>query len=50
MLYKRPYIFFKGFCLDLTGFIRKHPGGSKVLQKYYYKDVTTILFTIYPHR
>jgi hypothetical protein len=26
-----------------------HPGGKKALRNYVYKDISKILFTIYPH-
>lgn len=26
-----------------------HPGGSQVIKNYLFKDVTDILFTVFPH-
>ena len=49
MKFQRPYIFFKGYCLDISDFIKRHPGGTKVLQKYYYQDMTTKLYVVFPH-
>lgn len=36
--------------LDLTDFIYEHPGGKKALSNYYYKDITDILFSVFPHK
>lgn len=36
--------------LDLTNFITEHPGGKKALVNYVNKDITDILFKVYPHK
>ena len=36
--------------LDLTEFIFEHPGGKKALTNYFYKDITDILFKVFPHK
>ena len=36
--------------LDLTEFIPLHPGGKKALANYINKDITEILFKVYPHK
>jgi len=35
--------------LDLTNFMDLHPGGKKALINYINKDITNIIFTVYPH-
>lgn len=30
-------------------FLSQHPGGAQAINKYIYKDVTEILFSVYPH-
>ena len=34
---------------NLTYFISKHPGGKKALSNYIGKDITNILFRVFPH-
>jgi len=36
--------------VDLTDFVNKHPGGKKAISNYFYKDITDILFSVYPHK
>ena len=45
----KDYVFYDGYCLDLSNFKYLHPGGSQIVQSYLYKDVTSILFTVFPH-
>lgn len=47
---KRFLTFYKENVFDLTDFVRIHPGGRKSLDNYIYKDVTDLLFTVYPHK
>ena len=47
---KRQIFFFEDRVLDLTKFQYVHPGGKKALANYVYKEVTDILFTVYPHK
>jgi cytochrome b involved in lipid metabolism len=48
--YQHRYIlFFEDKVIDITNFITQHPGGKKTLIDYIYKDVTNVLFKIYPH-
>lgn len=34
----------------MTDFIQLHPGGKKALINYTNKDITDILFKVYPHK
>lgn len=42
--------FYEDKVLDLTNFMVMHPGGRKALTNYLNKDITTIIFTVYPHK
>lgn len=44
------YLFFENKVLELTDFMSHHPGGIKAIKNYIYKDVTNILFEVYPHQ
>jgi cytochrome b involved in lipid metabolism len=46
---KRMYFFYEDRVLDLTEFMNIHPGGQKALKNYVSKDITDILFSVYPH-
>ncbi len=45
----RYIFFFEERVLDLTDFIPQHPGGKKAIINYLGKDVSSILFNVYPH-
>ena len=47
---KRFIAFHKERVLDLTEFVKIHPGGRKSLENYIYKDVSELIFTVYPHK
>jgi len=42
--------FYQDKVLDLTNFMEIHPGGKKALTNYLNKDITNIVFTVYPHK
>jgi cytochrome b involved in lipid metabolism len=42
--------FYQDKVLDLTNFMEIHPGGKKALTNYINKDITNIIFTVYPHK
>lgn len=42
--------FYQDKVLDLTNFMSIHPGGKKALINYLNKDITNIIFTVYPHK
>ena len=42
-------MFYKDQVFDLNNFCRFHPGGSKAIEPYKNKDITDILFRIFPH-
>jgi cytochrome b involved in lipid metabolism len=46
----KSYVFYENKVLDLTDFIHSHPGGVKAIKNYVYKDITNILFEVYPHQ
>lgn len=46
----RYFYFYEEKVLDLTDFIQVHPGGKKALLNYTFKDITDILFKVYPHK
>lgn len=46
---RRFIVFFDEKVLDLTDFLDKHPGGSKAIQHYRNKNISKILFQVYPH-
>lgn len=46
----RYFYFYEEKVLDLTDFIQFHPGGKKALLNYTNKDITDILFKVYPHK
>ena len=46
----RYFYFYEEKVLDLTDCIQLHPGGKKALLNYTNKDITDILFKVYPHR
>jgi len=43
-------VFYEDKALDITGFMNQHPGGRKALTNYLNKDITSILFTVFPHK
>ncbi len=43
------YIFYENKVFDLTEYLIIHPGGQKAIRNYMFKDVTSSLFTFYPH-
>ena len=43
------WIVYKGDVLDVTAFVEKHPGGSKVLLKYAGKDATAAIDGVKKH-
>lgn len=45
----RLYFFYEKSVLDLTTFADQHPGGRKALANYAGKDITNVIFTVYPH-
>lgn len=47
---KRFIAFYKENVVDLTDFLRIHPGGRKSLENFIYRDVTDLLFKVYPHK
>ena len=49
-MHRRYYFFFEGKVLDLTDFTSLHPGGKKALTNYVFKDITDIIFKVYPHK
>jgi len=46
---KKLLFFYDGKVYNLTYFIDKHPGGRKAIMNYIYKDITNILFKVFPH-
>lgn len=42
--------FYQDKVLDLTNFMSLHPGGKQALRDYLNKDITKIIFTVYPHK
>ena len=42
--------FYQDKVLDLSNFMEIHPGGKKALTNYLNKDITNIIFTVYPHK
>ena len=47
---QKQLFFYEDRVLDLTHFMNEHPGGKKALVNYVYKDITDILFNVYPHK
>ena len=47
---KKQLFFYEDKVLDLTNFMNEHPGGRKALTNYVYKDITDIIFSVYPHK
>lgn len=43
-------VFYEDKVLDLSAFMNQHPGGKKALMNYINKDITAILFTVFPHK
>lgn len=43
-------VFYEDKVLDLSAFMNQHPGGKKALLNYLNKDITNILFTVFPHK
>jgi len=48
--YNRMLFFYEEKVLDLTEFSIQHPGGKKALANYIFKDITDILFNVFPHK
>lgn len=46
---KKVIVYYGEDVLDLTGFVRKHPGGEKAITVYILKDIKNILFRVFPH-
>lgn len=47
---QRYFCFYQEQVLDLTDFVNRHPGGKKAISNYFYKDITEILFGVFPHK
>ena len=47
---RRQLFFYEDKVLDLTTFMSMHPGGKKALTNYVFKDITDIIFSVYPHK
>jgi cytochrome b involved in lipid metabolism len=47
---RKQIFFYEDKVLDLTHFMGEHPGGKKALTNYVYKDITDIIFSVYPHK
>lgn len=45
----KSYVFYENKVLDLTDFMVDHPGGMKGIKNYVFKDITNIVFEVYPH-
>lgn len=46
---KRNIFFYDNLVLDLTDFVKIHPGSSQAILNYEKKDIKPLLFTVYPH-
>ena len=42
--------FYEDNALDLKRFIEMHPGGQKAIMNYLHKDISEIVFSVYPHK
>ena len=47
---KKQLFFYEDKVLDLTHFMSEHPGGRKALNNYVFKDITEIIFVVFPHK
>lgn len=48
--YNRMIFFYEEKVLDLTEFALYHPGGKKAIANYIFKDITDIIFNVFPHK
>lgn len=46
---KKLLVFYENDALDLTTFARNHPGGHKIIEDYFLKDISPKIFQLHPH-
>lgn len=46
---KKLLVFYENDVLDLTLFAKNHPGGKKIIEDYFMKDISNNIFQLYPH-